>query len=97
MDRRELLYSLQFDDKLVLDDEVHAIAAVQSVSAVLQRQWYLSLIANAIPLQLETETFFISRFQQTRTELSMNSDRRANHPSGEASQLAVSASSAPLR
>ena len=87
VDRRDSIYSLELDDELTLDREIDPITAIQPVSSVLQRQWHLPFISDAVPVKLEPETFFVRRFQQTWAELAVNSDCRPDDPPRQTRQL----------
>jgi hypothetical protein len=97
VDRQDLLHCLEFDNELTLDDQVDAVAAIQPVSPVVQRQRHLPIVGNSVPGQLEPEAFFIGRLQQAWTKLSVNGNGRADDPPRQAPQLVFSAPSAPLR
>jgi len=66
------LNRLDFHNHLALDDEVEPVAAVQANGLVLHQQCHLPLKSNMRLLQLETETFLISGFQQARSKAAMN-------------------------
>jgi len=79
VDWHEALDRLHLDDEFLLDKNVQTIAALQFYVLVNHRQRHLPRVADVVLTKLETQTFFICRFKETRTELAMNIDRETNH------------------
>ena len=80
VDRHQLHDGFYFYDKLPFDNEVHLIAAVQSMPSVFERQRHLTIIDDPVPRLLESKAFFIRRFEQPRTKLPVHSDCSPNDP-----------------
>src|SRR6266852_9102468 len=66
VNRLQLGDGLEFDDERFLNQKIQPIAAVQENSLVGQRHLLLSLETDARLAQLKSETFFVSRLQQSR-------------------------------
>jgi hypothetical protein len=67
--------SLEFQKKLPWQDDIHAVATIQIVAFVEQRQGNLALMGNAKSMQFQAERCLVIRLIQSRTELPMNGQR----------------------
>ena len=72
MDRQQLVDRLQLNNQSLVDKDVHSICAFQLYRLVDDREGNLALELEPRDLQLEAETFFISRLQEARPERPMN-------------------------
>ena len=75
---RSLVNCLDFDNDGIFHHEIHFVSAIQFDPLVRNRQMNLPLKTEAQLTQLITETFFINRFHQSRPQLPMHLDGRAN-------------------
>src|SRR2546427_1012588 len=75
----DLLDRLDLQNELVVDNDIHAIAAIQANILVDDRERHLPTIIDIGMPKLETQTFLISRFEQAGTEMAMNLDCQSNH------------------
>jgi hypothetical protein len=73
-DGRHMLDGLQLHDDYLFDDEVHAVAAVQSAALIDERQWNLPAENNASQGEFVSQTGLVSRLQETRSQSSMDFD-----------------------
>jgi hypothetical protein len=72
MDRQKPFHGFDFDNELVLNDDVHPVSAFELNPLVEHGQRYLTAISDAGLFELETQAFFINRFEQPRADLSMH-------------------------
>ena len=79
MNGDQTLDGLEFQDHLLLDNDVDAIAAVEADRFVQHRQRHLPSKNKAALLQLVTEAFLIRRLQKTRPELPVDFNGEANN------------------
>jgi len=75
----KLRYRFQFDDQLPLDDEIHDVTAVQSMTTVIQWQRHLPLERDALRVKFIDETCFIGGRKQSWSKVTMYFDRRADN------------------
>ena len=79
MHREDMLQTLDLQDQNVLDYEVEAITAIQFDVFVLDGKGNLSFDIDCAEMKLVAKAFFVSRFEKSRPEGSMNLDRGTDH------------------
>jgi hypothetical protein len=69
VDRKDGLNRFHFDDHLVFDEQIDAVAELDDEPIVFDRKWFLRFEGDAEALQFVTEARSIRTFQKTRSEL----------------------------
>lgn len=97
MEFRDALYGLEFDDDLVFDDKVDATSDAEARPLVHHRNVDLTDEANAPMIQFLSHRVFVRPFKQSRTEMSMDFDRRTDDlPGHSIPKSQTESSSVPL-
>ena len=78
MDRENGADGLHLDDDFVVDKHVQPIGGLQVRPVVDDRDRYLASDRVMLTLQFVRQTFLVHRLEQTRTDVRMNTKRRAN-------------------
>jgi hypothetical protein len=71
-------HGLDFNDDGVGDDEIDAVAAIEPDTAVDKRQRFLTLEGQAALQQVKGEAFLVARFEETRSEFSVDVESNAD-------------------
>jgi hypothetical protein len=71
---------LDFEDQLLLYNEIHPVAAINAKPLVNDRQWNVSGKRDATVREFETQSLLVGRLEQTGTKLPMHLDHEADHP-----------------
>jgi len=79
MDWHDPLDGLYFNDQLLIDDDIHSIAAIKADILVHNRQWHLTAIGEPSLSELEAKALFVSGFKETWPEMAMDIDRKPDH------------------
>src|SRR5713101_3090477 len=74
MDRQQLVNRLDFENQVPLNHYIQPVPAIELYSLVNDRQRHLTGEVDPTLLQLEAQTFLISRFQKTRPEFPMHAN-----------------------
>jgi hypothetical protein len=69
-----------FDDQLILDHDVHPIAAIDPDIFVDDRECDLTPIADPGLLQLKTSAFFVGRLEKPWGKVMVHVDAQADYP-----------------
>ncbi len=75
MDGQQSLHRFNFNDHFAGDNYINTVAAVQPHILVENRKRHLAGKRDSSLFKFEAKTFFISRFEQPRSELLMNFNR----------------------
>ena len=75
---KHLFNRFHFKDNEILNDEVKTISAIERQSFVDNWNADLPSKVQIAKVEFVTEALFVSRFQQTGTQFTMNINRRAN-------------------
>ena len=89
VDRRQAFYGLHFDNQATADPEISPASIGYNDTFEPDGQYYLPLDIKPRPLERICENGFVNRFQQSRTEFSMNSQRCVNGDSSKLFSLTV--------
>ncbi len=79
MYRQELFNRLDFQNDIVLDEQIEPVRAIQMHTFVFDRQMNLPLKPKAQAAKFIAEALFICRFQQPRPEMSVNLNRCSDY------------------
>ena len=78
MDRENSLDRFQFDDHFLVYDYVDLVSTVKIQALIRDREMDLAFERQSPKMQFMAQTLFVSGFEQSRTELTMHFDRRAD-------------------
>ena len=84
MQRQEMLDGFQFQDHLVVDDEVGAVATVENDPVIINRQIDLLRLGDGIPVEFVAEATFVDAFEQAGAEARMHAHCQPDDPVGQA-------------
>jgi hypothetical protein len=87
VNRHQAFDRLDFDNKLMVNHDVHPIAAIEANVLVANGKGYLALIAYAALFHIEAQALFVSRLQKTWAEVSMNLDRKPDDAFAESTAM----------
>jgi hypothetical protein len=69
---------LQLDDHFITDDQIYFVSAIELQPLIRNRKIDLALEGQPTKVKFITEGLFVREFQQARSELAMDFDRRSN-------------------
>ena len=81
--RRQSLLRFHIDNDLIIYQQIQSQISCQTNAFVTDRHSLLPFEGDAAQMQVMTQSFFVDRFQQTRSEAPMNFDGSANDFSGQ--------------
>ena len=76
--RSQTAHGLDFEDDLVLDEDVEAIPAVDEESVVADGLWLLALDVETASSQLEAQARLVGRLKEPRPERTVDLDCRSD-------------------
>jgi hypothetical protein len=79
MNRGDVLNGLEFQEELILDNDVRLESLVQSHIVPNDRNWFLGLDPQTALLQFIDHDGMIDRFKQSGPELSVNMEGHIDH------------------
>jgi hypothetical protein len=79
--RRDYFHSLQFEQDLVLDNHIGALAAIEPHTVIVQREIDLPYVGQAVALEFKGKAPFVNTLKQTRPETRMHPHRQPDDPS----------------
>ena len=74
MNALNVLDTFQFDDKLVLDEDVNSVSTIEPNILVSYRSTQLELKGDSVATQLMGHALFVRRFEQSRAEVTVDFD-----------------------
>ena len=78
MNRQQTIYGFEFNNQLALNDQIQTITTVEINFLVTHWKRFLPLETDSSQRQLSIKTFFVGRFQKSRTKDPVNLDASTN-------------------
>jgi hypothetical protein len=82
MDWEDPFDGLQLNDDFVTNDQIYFVSAIKLQTLIRDGKIDLALEGYAPKMKFVAQTLFVSRFQQSKSKLTMHLDRRTNDRSG---------------
>ena len=82
MNREDGLDALQFEDQVVIDQQIHSLAAIEEDTLVLDWQRQLHSKRNFRDGELMREALSAGRLEKSRPKVAMNFNGAADHSLG---------------
>ncbi|MGB7600223.1 MAG: hypothetical protein WBM24_07960 [Candidatus Sulfotelmatobacter sp.] len=78
MDWNDLLHGLQFDDDLIIDDQIYLVSTIELQAFVRNGEVDLAFKGQSAKVQFMAEALFVGRFKQPGSGLAVDLDGRPN-------------------
>ncbi len=75
MDWQDSLDGLQFDDHLIVHNQIYLVSAIELQSFIRDREFDLTFEIHAAKMQFVAQALLVCRFEQSRAKLTMYFDR----------------------